>query len=82
MVNLIKLIPPTPIIQGTRLPHPSESPPLHMTKTATESSDGVNLCRHLPNLSGTARLNIQKYAPYSKPVAASQPALQRRVAAS
>jgi len=53
-----------------------------MTKTATESSDGVNLCRHLPNLSGTARLNIQKYAPYSKPVAASQPALQRRVAAS
>jgi len=37
-----------------------------MTKTATESSDrGVNLCRHLPNYSRTARLNIQKYAPLS-----------------
>jgi len=62
MVKLIKLMSPTPIIQGTRLPRPSESPPLHMTKTATES-DGVNLCRHLPNRSRTARLNIQKYAP-------------------
>jgi len=36
---------PTPIIQGMHLPHPPKSPPLHMTKTATESSDSVNLCR-------------------------------------
>jgi len=85
---------PTPIIEGDASFRPPdfspESPLIHTTKTAAESSVsasvarvwryrnlfitiitiiitkknicGVNLCRHLPNHSRTAKINSPKYA--------------------